>query len=199
MMRYLAKTVKYILQGELTSVHNIPIRGFYIGDRSRVFRTPYILIDPLSKDIEWMTIRYTSDEMQLSIYGYIQAASREEDDLVESLTLLSIDFGEELRKVMMNHIQFYLFSPSEIDGREFYSPQFLMDNYGLTVGEYYDAYPGEDQEPSVVFLYDGRVSRVEYQHVKKEGTFLRAAKIDCFWKHATPIDTIGPSNVNQRY
>jgi hypothetical protein len=199
MMRYLAETVKHILQGELTSVRNIPVRGYYIGDRGRVFRSPYIIIDPESKSIDWMTIRYTEDEMTLSIYGYIQAASREDDDLVESLTLLSTDFGEELRKTMMNHIQFYLFSSSEIDGREFYSPQFLVDNYGLTVGEYYNQYPGTDQEPSVVFLFDGRVTNVDYQFVKKDGTFLRAVKIDCFWKHATPITTIGPSNVNPNY
>ena len=146
-----------------------------------------------------MTIRYTEDQMKLSIYGYIQAASREDDDLVESLTLLSVDLGEKLQKIMMRHIQFYLFAPSEVDGRIFYTPSFLVDNYGLTVGEYYDAYPGTNEDPSVRFLFDGRVTNVDYQYVKKEGTFLRAAKVDCFWKHATPITTIGPSNVNYKY
>jgi len=199
MMRYLVKTIKHILEGELPSVRNIPIRGYYIGDRARVFRSPYIIIDPEAKSIDWMTIRYTTDEMTVSVYGYIQAASREDDDIVESLTLLSTDFGEDLRKVLMRHIQFYLFAPSEIDGREFYSPQFLEDNYGLTVGEYYEDYPGTNELPSTIFLYDGRVSNVQYQYVKKEGTFLRGAKVDCFWKHATPITNIGPSNVDPNY
>lgn len=198
-MRYLAKTVKHILQQELTSINGYPIMGYYIGDRARVFRSPYIIIDPEAKNIDWMTIRYTTDEMTLSIYGYVQAANMTDDDVVESLTLLAVDFGEEIRKVMMRHIQFYLFAPSEIDGREFYSPQFLEDNYGLSVVEYYNIYPGTAEEPSVRFLYDGRVSSVQYQYVKKEGTFLRAARVDCFWKHATPITTIGPDNVPVSY
>ena len=198
-MKVLAKTLKHILQSELTSIDNIPIRGYYIGDRARVFRSPYLIIDIGSKAIDWMTIRYTSDEYTLDIYGYVQSASRADGDLVETLTLLSTSLGDEMRKIMMRHIQFYLFAPSVIDGRTFYNPQFLVDQYGLTVGEYYDQYPGTNEDPSVRFLYDGRVSNVEYLTVKKEGTFLRAAKISCFWKQATPITSIGPDTVEYKY
>lgn len=198
-MKYLTKTIKHILQSELTNVNNIPIRGYYIGDRARVFRSPYIIIDPGTESIEWMTIRYTTNEVRLDIYGYVQAAIMSNMDIVESLSFLSMDLGKELKNTMMNHIQFYIFTPSEIDGREFYNPQFLVDEYGLTVAEYYNEYPGTAQNPSVRYLYDGRVSDVDYLTVKKEGTFLRASKISCFWKFATPITQIGPDTVGYEY